>query len=90
MDKEQLNITLARLHSELQQIEGVDENERQSLRTLMGDIERLVERDEPDQDSSYDRVTEGLKQGIKRFEASHPQATMLMGQLVDALANIGI
>ena len=56
----------------------------------MGDIERLVERDEPDQDSSYDRVTEGLKQGIKRFEASHPQATMLMGQLVDALANIGI
>jgi len=37
-----------------------------------------------------DRLGEGLKEGIELFEASHPQATMLMGQVIDALAKMGI
>jgi hypothetical protein len=89
MDKEQLHTTLDQLHGELQQIESVDENERQILQKLMSDIEKLIEADESDQ-RHVARVDQGLRKGIELLEASHPRATMLMGQVVDALAKIGI
>ena len=89
MDKERLQTTLEQLHGELQQIESVDENERQILQKLMSDINKLVEAGDSDQ-QHVARLDEGLREGIERFEASHPRATMLMGQVVDALAKIGI
>lgn len=90
MDKQQLHNRLEELHGELQQIESVDEHERQTLQKLMGDIKKLVEAEESDQHSVYDRLGEGLREGIERFEASHPRTTMLMGQMIDALAKMGI
>jgi hypothetical protein len=92
MDKQQLHNRLEQLHSELQQIESVDENERQILQKLMSDIKKLVQAGDGDQhhEHVYERLGEGLREGIERFEASHPRATMLMGQLVDALAKMGI
>jgi len=78
------------LHSELQQIESVDENERQILQKLMSDIKKLLEARDSDQHLVPDRLGEGLREAIERFEASHPDATMLMGQAIDALAKMGI
>lgn len=86
MDKQQLRTRLEQLHSELQQIESVDESEQQLLQTLMSDIKKLTEGDQ----TVPDRLGEGLKEGIELFEASHPRATMLMGQVIDALAKMGI
>ncbi len=90
MDKQQLRDRLEELHGELQQINSVNENDRQLLQRLNGDINKLMEAGDSDQHHVYDRLGEGLKEGIERLEASHPRATMLMGQLVDALAKIGI
>ena len=90
MDKQQLHERIQELHNELQQIESVDEGERQILQKMIGDISRLNEAGDSDQHHVYDRLGEGLREGIERFEASHPRATMLMGQVVDALAKIGI
>lgn len=89
MDKKQLHNRLEQLHSELQQIESVDESEQQLLQTLMSDIKKLTEAGEGDP-TVPDRLGDGLKEGIELFEASHPQATMLMGQVIDALAKMGI
>lgn len=89
MDKQQLHTRLEQLHIELQQIESVDESEQQLLQTLMSDIKKLTEAGEGD-DIVPDRLGEGLKEGIELFEASHPRATMLMGQVIDALAKMGI
>ncbi|HSE38555.1 MAG TPA: DUF4404 family protein [Blastocatellia bacterium] len=86
MDKQQLHNRLEQLHSELQQIESVDQSEQQLLQTLMSDIKKLTEGDQ----TVPDRLGEGLKEGIELFEASHPRATMLMGQVIDALAKMGI
>jgi predicted transcriptional regulator len=88
MDKQQLHNRLEQLHGELQQIESVDESEQQLLQTLMSDIKKLIEA--RDSDHVSDRLGEGLKKGVELFEASHPQATMLMGQAIDALAKMGI
>ncbi|HJZ68704.1 MAG TPA: DUF4404 family protein [Blastocatellia bacterium] len=90
MDKEQLHNTLVELHRELQQIESVDEHERQILQQLMTDIRKLTGSRDSDQLHAPDRLVEELTEGIERFEASHPQATMLMGQVADALAKMGI
>lgn len=90
MDKQQLHNRLEELHNELKQIESVDEDERQLLQKLMDDITKLREAQESDQHHVYDPLGEGLREGIERLEASHPRATMLMGQVIDALAKIGI
>jgi hypothetical protein len=89
MDKERLHTTLEQLHGELQQIESVDESEQQILQKLMSDITKLVEAGDSNQ-HHVARLDEGLREGIERFEASHPRATMLMGQVIDALSKIGI
>jgi hypothetical protein len=89
MDKP-LHNRLEQLHDELQQIESVNEAERQVLEKLMSDIRKLTEAGEGEQHPAYDRLGEGLKEGIELFEASHPRATMLMGQVIDALAKMGI
>lgn len=90
MDKQQLQDRLEELHNELQQINSVDEDERRILQKVIGDINKLIETGDADQHHVYDRLGEGLREGIERFEASHPRATMLMGQVVEALAKIGI
>ena len=90
MDKQQLQNRLQELHGELQQIESVDEGQRRLLEALMSDIRKLTEKGEGADDEVPDRLGEGLKEGIELFEASHPRATMLMGQVVDALSKMGI
>ena len=90
MDKQELHNRLEQLHGELQQIESVDEGEQQLLQTLISDIKKLIEAGESDQHHVSDRLGDRLKEGIELFEASHPQATMMMGQAIDALAKMGI
>jgi chromosome segregation ATPase len=90
MDKKQLHETLEQLHRELQQIESVDDSEQQTLQKLMTDIEKLTQSREISQQQAYEPLVEGLKEGIEKFEASHPRTTLLMGQVADALAKIGI
>ncbi|HEY3135245.1 MAG TPA: DUF4404 family protein [Blastocatellia bacterium] len=90
MDKQQFDLALQQLHHELQQIESVDETERQLLRQLMSDIRKLTRSENSDQLRAPEGLVEELTEGIERFEASHPQATMLMGQVIDALGKMGI
>ena len=90
MNKQVLHNWLEQLHGELQQIETVDEGERQLLQSLMSDIKKLLDAGDGEHQPVSERLGEGLKQGIELFEASHPQATMLMGQAIDALGKMGI
>lgn len=89
MDHQKLRSDLQKLHSELRAIESLDEEEQRMLRVLESDIEALLARDDdnlkPDQDSSQ-RLSETLAQ----VEASHPRVTLLMRQMVDSLAYLGI
>jgi len=89
MDHQQLRNDLRKLHGELRAIESVDEEEQKMLRLLDSDIEELLAKNDenlrPDQDSRQ-RLSEALAQ----VEASHPRVTLLMRQMVDSLAYLGI
>lgn len=89
MDHQKLRSDLQTLHSELRAINSVDEEEQRMLRLLDSDIEELLARDDdnlkPDEDL-HQRLSEALAQ----VEASHPRVTLLMREMVDSLAYLGI
>jgi hypothetical protein len=90
MNDEHLHTKLEQLRVELQDIDSLEEGKQQLLQKLISDIEKLIEAREGDHPPDSDRLGEGLREGIELFEASHPRATMLMGQVIDALAKMGI
>jgi len=89
MDHEKLRSDLEKLHGELKAITSLDEDEQKLLRQLESDIEGLLSRTDgnlqPDPDSQQ-RLTEALAQ----VEVSHPRVTLLMRQMVDSLAYLGV
>jgi hypothetical protein len=90
MNKQNLDQKLQQLHSQLQEIELVDENKRQNLEQLMVDIQGLLDQEDAKETQKYKRLGEGLKESIVQFEATHPTAAMMMGQTIDILAQMGI
>lgn len=90
MDKQQLHKRLEELHAELQQVDSVDAGERDILQKLTSDIEQWLAQKEGAPSHQYKGLAERLREDVEQLEASHPQASMLMGQLIDALAKIGI
>lgn len=90
MDNQQLHAQLEELHAALQQTDSLDAAERDTLLRLRGDIETLLAGREDATAQHYKGLAERLREDIEQLEASHPQATLLMGRVIDALANIGI
>lgn len=90
MEHQELQERLKQLHADLQQVGSVDEENREILQKLEGDIQELLGSEETDRQSRYKGFGEGLQGTIERFEASHPDLALTMGQLADMLAKIGI
>ena len=90
MDAQHLHTRLQRLHNELSQIESVDDHERRALQQLMADIQEILEREEGHAIQKYGQLSERLRDNIAQLEASHPTVTLLMGQVIDTLAKMGI
>jgi archaellum component FlaC len=90
MDKQHLQERLQELHAELQEVDSVDAGQRETLQRLRNDIEALLARRETLEAHHYKSLAERLREDIEQLKASHPQATMLMGRVIDALANLGI
>ena len=90
MDAQHLHARLQQLHKELSQIESVDTYERSALQLLMADIHEILEREEGHPIQKYGQLSERLKDNVAQLEASHPTVTMLMGQVIDTLAKMGI
>ena len=89
MDHEKFRSDLRKLHTELRGIESLDEGEQKLLRQLESDIEGVLSRGDDDlqpDDDSRQRLSEALAQ----VEAAHPRVTLLMRQMVDSLAFLGV
>ena len=89
MDHQKLRGDLQKLHGELRAIKSLDKDEQTMLRLLESDIEELFMREsdnlKPDPDARQ-RVSEALA----RVDAAHPRVTLLVRQMVDSLAYLGV
>ena len=89
MDKQQLREQLEKLHAELQDVESLNEKDRALLQNLASDVREALNReDEPAE--HYNSLGERLKETVAEIEASHPRITLLMRQIIDQLAFMGI
>ena len=89
MNNEQLRTQLEQLRAELQQADAIDPQQRDILQARANDIEQLLKRDEINP-HHYTGLGERLSEDVAELEASHPQITLLMRQVIDSLSYLGI
>lgn len=90
MDRQELHNHLQQLHNELQNVASLADEDKELLQKIESDIQSLLNAKDADLSPRYSRVNEGLRAGIERFEANHPDLTMTMGQIAEILAKMGI
>jgi hypothetical protein len=84
--QETLQQLLARLRHELDRAEH-GHVDRAALSKLAGEVERRLD---PDQDDDDEGLGDELRDGVRRFEVSHPDLASVIGRAADALGGIGL
>jgi hypothetical protein len=89
MDRQQVHEKLNRLRGELDQLELPDSNQREVLRKVVSEIQEMLTLVEEGTEQRGG-LTQRLKEVVTQIEASHPEATLRMRQVIDELAYMGI
>jgi hypothetical protein len=90
MSNERLLETLEQLHAELSQAEPVDPEVAARLRAITDDIERALAQREQASSAKLAPASSGLNDLMLKFESEHPQLSVAIGRVADALAAMGI
>lgn len=90
MNQEKLKTDLEALHEELKQTQTIDRDQRQLLQTLSSDIHKLLTQLEQDDSSEGSGLAKKLAEAVAQLEASHPRVTLLMREVIDSLAYLGV
>jgi hypothetical protein len=90
MGQHELSQKLAQLNDEISQTSEVNPENLELLRKLTADIDRLLEQQDEAGEEDTESVTGGLKDLLLKFEADHPELSISLGKVADALAAIGI
>ncbi len=86
---EKLRATLADLHVELESVDSLDKETSGLLKGAVADINASLEQ----QDAAALRdesLGTRLSEAARGFDQSHPSLSRLIGNILDALAGIGI
>ena len=89
MNKENLHQELERLHAELGQLDSLDDSDREKLSVLSQDIRRILDYRGTDE-RHYQSLIERVRNVVTELEATHPKTTLLMRQVLDQIAYLGI
>jgi hypothetical protein len=90
MEQHELVSALAQLQAELSKTDQADPEALDRLRKLTAEVDRLVDEREATTKEDAEGVTSGLQDLLLKFEAEHPQLSMTLGKVADALASLGI
>ena len=89
MREEHLRQMLEQLHTELRRADAIDDRSRELLRSVLDDIEDLLERKQKP-GTQPESIIERLREAVRAFETTHPTLTDAIGRVADALAGMGI
>lgn len=88
MSQEDLKELLAKVHSELADIDTLDNEAKSLLATVMTDLQgALGESSSVDESHGF---IDRFRDATQDFEEDHPQLTDAIGRVVDALSRLGI
>jgi hypothetical protein len=90
MDKNSLRDLVAKLHGELTEALREDPKSSDSLRDMMKDINRLIEKPADLPSSARGSLPDRLERVAVQFEANHPTLAASARRLVDLLGEVGI
>ncbi len=90
MPDSELNDLLTKLALELKNIKSVDKSSKKLLNQLKNDIDILLKNDDIKVTSSHLSLLESLKESTEHFEASHPELTAKMNNVINFLNNLGL
>lgn len=90
MPAEQLKKTLKRVHEELGKSQQVDDDLRAMLRELDRDIDRILADDAPAVVDDEETMSERVEVLASRFSAEYPRLELLLREVSDTLAKLGI
>jgi hypothetical protein len=91
IDRESLQVLLAKVHERLSEAGSVDTASREQLRQVMGDLERaLGQGGTKGVASTVEASTSRLESLAVRFEADHPGLAATLRRLIDLLGKAGI
>ena len=88
MDRQQVHEKLRRLHDELDQADLPGSNQLEILKKVASEIQEILARQ--GEGMEHVGLRDRLKDSVAQIEASHSEATLLMRQLIDQLAYMGI
>ncbi len=84
MDNPELKETLEQLHAKLEETQPVDDESRQLLEHLKGDIQTVLK--EPS--ASHDSLRQRLGTALAKFEDSHADLALTIKRVLDNLAEV--
>ena len=87
---EKLRVALAELERELASVEHVDEDLRQQLESVRGEINQALESDTPAEEIEPKSLIERLTAAEQQFEGAHPTVAGVVRRVIDGLAQLGI
>mgnify|MGYP002626824198 CR=1 FL=1 len=91
---DQLRQTLRELETELEQVDSLDDESRQLLENAAADIHEALHKEEPLAESAAPQAsrtwTDRLYDVAGDFEQSHPTLSRVVGNVANALAQLGI
>ena len=93
MPRERIRQLLQELHGELEEAGSVDQESRDLLRAVMGDIREVLDREAaPEQApaAGEEGLGDRLEEAAERFAGGHPQVVAVVKELMDGLNRLGI
>ena len=88
MDENDLKKLQKDLDVEIRNMGGLDDISREKLDKLVSYIEMKLQN--PHDPAHHDRLLEHLEDNIYYFEATHPDLTTVMNNMLMMLSNLGI
>lgn len=81
---------LTKLDTEIKNIDHVDKSSEELLNKLKSEIEVLLEKEDKKMLGKHSSLLDYLKKSTEHFEASHPELTAKMNNVINFLNNLGI
>jgi hypothetical protein len=88
MSQADLLALISRVETEIDAYDDLPGEAVENVQGLLGEIAQRLEH--PREDNQGQDLIDGLKGAIEQYEATHPKVTVLLSNLMNTLASMGI